>query len=158
MKKAIYLLIFLSLLTSSCKVKKPILETSHIEGILSDTDKVNTDNDINLYEAKSCTVFKTKWKVKRKNHILRKKKYSQKVKDSLIKLHLQLREKALTSKYISIKTAAGKTIYVFVSDVDYDQINTFKMVHNAETVHLMFQGVALGEGQFKARELTSIYN
>ncbi len=158
MKKSIYLLLVLSVLTVSCKVKKPVLETSHIEGVLSDTEKVTTDNDINLYGEKSCKVFKTKCKVKRKNRILRKKKYNQKVKDSLIKLHLQLREKALTSKYISIKTKTGKTIYVFVSDIDYDQINTFKMVHNDAPINLMFQGVALAEGQFKARELTSIYN
>jgi hypothetical protein len=159
MKKLIYFIAITGLLLSSCKVKekKPFFDTVHIAGTLIDTEQVIENNTINLYGAKRKIIRKTKCKVKWKNCFLHKKKYSKTEKDSLMKLHVQLRKKVLTSPFVVIENKAGKKINVFVDEVEYEQIKSFQNANKDRKISLMFQGILLTENQLKAREMTSIF-
>ena len=157
MKKAIYLLVFLVITLSSCKSKKPYLDTIHVTGILYDMEQMTTANTVNLYDAKPKLIRKTKCKVKWKNCFLHKKKYSKTVKDSLMILHVQYRKKVLTSPYVIIKTATGEKIAVFVDEIQLDKIKQFQNTNKEKPLQLMFQGMKINENQLISKELTSIY-
>ncbi len=157
MKKAIYLLVFLVITLSSCKSKKPYLDTIHVAGTLDDVEQMTTANTVNLYDAKPKVIRKTKCKVKWKNCFLHKKKYSKTVKDSLMILHVQYRKKVLTSPYVIIKTVTGEKIAVFVDEIQLDKIKQFQNTNKEKPLQLMFQGMKINENQLISKELTSIY-
>jgi len=159
MKKLIYIIAVAGLLLTSCKVKekKPFFDMVHIAGTLVDTEQVVENNTINLYGAKRKVIRKTKCKVTWKNCFLHKKKYSKTVKDSLMKLHIQLRKKVLTSPFVVIEDNKGKKFNIFVDEVDYEQIKAFQNANKDRKISLMFQGTLINEGQLKAKEMTSIF-
>lgn len=158
MKKIIYVLAIASILLSSCKAtKKPYRDTKHVAGVLVDTEQMNSNNTVNFYGAKRKEICKVKWKVKWKNCFLHKKKYNQTVKDSLMKLHVQFRKKALTSPYIVVQDKDGKRFNIFVDEIIVEQIKAFQNSNKDKAINLMFQGELINEGQLKAVELTSIF-